>query len=86
MARSCIVHFIANAFQIFADGVKSFEFAVFNRRGQIVWETSNPDATWNGNYLGTGDACPDGVYVYTLKAKDVDNKRREQTGRITIIR
>lgn len=75
-----------DVFQIFADGVKTFEFAVFNRRGQIVWETSNPDATWNGNYLGTGEPCPDGVYVYTLKAKDVNNKRREQTGRITIIR
>lgn len=46
--------------------VDQVSFRVFNRWGQLVWETNNPDLNWNGNNLG-GNALPSGVYYYTCQ-------------------
>jgi gliding motility-associated-like protein len=73
-------------FQIFSKGIRNFEFWVFNRRGQIVWRTTNPDEVWNGKYLNEYEECPSGVYVYRVRTKDVSNKKHEETGQITLIR
>jgi gliding motility-associated-like protein len=73
-------------FQIFSKGIRNFEFWVFNRRGQIVWRTTNPDEVWNGKYLNEYEECPSGVYVYRARTKDVSNKKHEETGQITLIR
>lgn len=73
-------------FQIFAKGIRNFELWVYSRRGQIVWTTTNPDEVWNGKYLNQYEDCPSGVYVYRLRTKDVNNKKHEETGQITLIR
>jgi gliding motility-associated-like protein len=77
---------INDKFQYSAQGVRSFEMQVFNRRGQIVWETTKTDDSWNGDYLDSNAECPSGVYVYRVRTKDVNNKKHEVTGRITIVR
>ncbi len=77
---------INDVFQFSAQGVKSFEMQIFNRRGQVVWETTKTEDSWNGDYLDTGNECPTGVYVYHVKTKDVNNKKHESSGHITIIR
>ena len=40
-------------------------FQVFNRWGEIVFETSNPDQGWDGT--NRGNPSPKGVYVYKLE-------------------
>lgn len=72
--------------QIFSKGIRSLELWVYNRRGQIVWHTTNADEVWNGKYLNEYEECPPGVYVYRARTKDVNNKKHEDTGDITIIR
>lgn len=46
-------------------GVKGIDLQVFNRWGQPVFSTQDPDILWNGTLNNTGEACPDGVYFYT---------------------
>lgn len=46
-------------------GVERIDLQVFNRWGQIVFETQDPDIDWKGTYKDTTEPLPDGVYYYT---------------------
>ena len=71
---------------------ESFSFQVFNRWGEQVWSTTDPDIPWEGgaNDLGGGDHfLPDGWYPYLVRWEYTDNGilyREQKTGRILMIR
>ena len=44
---------------------------MFNRWGEIVWESHDSKITWDGYYHGK--ALPEGSYVWTIKAGDLVN-------------
>lgn len=46
--------------------IENVEFKVFNRWGQVVYETDDPNLNWNGTNLN-GDELADGVYYYTCR-------------------
>ncbi len=46
--------------------IAEVEFLVFNRWGQKVFETSDPNLNWNGQNLN-GQDVPEGTYYYTCK-------------------
>lgn len=45
-------------------GVKKIDLQVFNRWGQRVFHTDDPDIKWDGTLADTGEPVPDGVYFY----------------------
>jgi gliding motility-associated-like protein len=50
----------------FLFGATNFKMTVWNRWGELVFETSNPDESWNGRVNNTGSLSPAGVYVYLV--------------------
>lgn len=44
--------------------VESVELVIFNRWGQPVFETSDPDIMWDGIHKDSGVRVPDGAYFY----------------------
>ena len=62
-----------------------FELLVFNRWGQIIWESHNPQSKWDGTY--NNSKCQDGVYFWTVTygVEDTDERKQIQ-GHLTIIR
>ncbi|MFI5218313.1 MAG: gliding motility-associated C-terminal domain-containing protein [Bacteroidia bacterium] len=44
--------------------VQDIDLTIFNRWGQIVFSTTDPDINWNGRVNNSGKDCPDGVYYY----------------------
>ncbi len=64
--------------------VTSYYFAIFNRWGEKVFETSESSACWDGTYKGK--ICEQGVYVYTLEVDCRANKHYKTKGNITLIR
>jgi gliding motility-associated-like protein len=82
--ENCPVFELPNAFTPNGDGqndvfkpfrsrfIESIEFKVFNRWGQVVFTTRDPQINWNGeNQSGTG--VSDGVYYYTCEAFESQN-------------
>jgi len=59
-------------------------FSIFNRWGQVVFETTNIDDGWNGQYNGAPQ--PMGVYIYTVKAVTNTGRKFVKQGNITLIR
>lgn len=47
--------------------IESVEFTVFNRWGNIVFQTTDPKILWDGTNMETGELVSDGVYFYTCK-------------------
>jgi gliding motility-associated-like protein len=48
-------------------GVKEIDLKVFNRWGQVVFTTNDPDIRWDGTLNNNGEPVPDGVYFYVCK-------------------
>jgi gliding motility-associated-like protein len=46
--------------------IESVEFNIFNRWGQLVYETDDPNINWTGENLN-GKELPEGTYYYTCK-------------------
>lgn len=64
-------------------GALSYHLRIFNRWGQIVFDSSIPTQCWNGRYNGYD--LPAGVYVYQLEAVTIC-ATTQQKGFITLIR
>jgi len=77
---NCPFYFLPNVFTPNLDGrndrfrpfpwkfVDSVDFRVFNRWGEQVWQTADPQLDWNGTHAATGAICADGTYHYTCTA------------------
>ncbi len=74
--------------RVYISGIDIYDFhlTLFNRWGEVVWESYNPDASWNGTYGGTSEV-QDGTYVWVINAKDSYNdKKYEFRGTVSILR
>lgn len=65
--------------------ITSIEMIILNRWNQEVFETNDLNFRWKG-LDPSGNACPEGVYTYFLKARDFENQLFEFSGTITLIR
>jgi gliding motility-associated-like protein len=63
--------------------VQKLQFYIFNRYGEQVFGTSNPNTCWNGTYKGKPALA--GTYVYVLKAQ-TNCGEEEQKGSFILIR
>ncbi len=81
---NCIKYSLPNVFSPNADGINDIfrpteyqdvervEMTIFNRWGQTVFETEDPDINWNGKHRDTDELVSPGVYYYIC---DVYEKR-----------
>lgn len=44
--------------------VESIDIKIYNRWGQVIFETTDPDINWDGRHKDAGTIVPDGVYYY----------------------
>ena len=68
--------------------VRDVDMVIFNRWGQIVYETNNPEINWNGINQMTNKPCPTGVYFYVCVVNEIRLAGiipKELKGSITII-
>ena len=59
-------------------------FAIFNRWGTKIYESTNINECWDGTYKGVAQEF--GVYVYVIEAVNDQNEVYSQTGNVTLIR
>ncbi|MBK7149222.1 MAG: PKD domain-containing protein [Bacteroidetes bacterium] len=72
-------------FYAYSKAVKQFNLRLFNRWGELVFESNNLNDGWDGTYKG--ELQPNGVYVYTLQIVYLDNyTRNDLKGSVTLVR
>lgn len=65
-------------------GINNFTLNIYNRWGTHIFETNDPDITWDGKFLG--EFCVEGVYVYLITYKNSKGLTRTLHGTVTLIR
>jgi len=63
----------------------NYSFYIYNRWGQVIWESYNPNIGWDGTFNTI--MCQDGVYTWKLKFKSPKTDEiKEFMGSLTLIR
>lgn len=98
VARSCYVD-IPNAFtpnddgsndyffprQFLSRALTAFHMQIFNRWGQLIFETTNTDGRgWDGKLNGISQ--PTGVYIYLIEAAFQNGMQEKYQGNLTLLR
>jgi len=66
-------------------GVKELlEFKIYNRWGQLIFETNDTNTRWDGSFKGTPQEM--GVYVYYIRALTFLDTEYKLQGNITLLR
>lgn len=72
---------------LYIDGIDIFQFnlKVFNRWGEVVWESNDPKGAWDGTYQGK--IVPYGQYTWILETRELTSDRKDRfNGYINVIR
>jgi len=94
--KGCFFYFIPNAFTVNSDfknevfnlkgynlNVDNYSMLIYNRWGQLIYETDNIDIGWNGSF--NGSLCPQGVYTYKISFEK-DSKLYQEFGQVNLLR
>ena len=76
-----------DSFKVVGEGLdlSNFKMSIFNKWGELIFESSNPDTGWDGTYKG--NLVPDGVYIWKIDAKEAHSPViQRKDGFITIVR
>lgn len=66
-------------------GVEEYEFLIYDRWGELIYETRDTNEGWNGMYKG--DKCQIDVYVWKCSYRDVvDLAWHTHVGKVTLVR
>jgi gliding motility-associated-like protein len=66
------------------DSFEKYKLQIYNRLGQIVFETRNAEQGWDGNLRGLKQGA--GIYTWTLEALDRTNVQIRKRGQFLLLR
>jgi gliding motility-associated-like protein len=66
------------------DYVKSYSLTIFNRWGELVFQSNNPKNYWNGYYKNT--ELPTGAYPYSIEIIDLAGNKISKKGIVQLVR
>ena len=74
---------------IFTSGIDNYHynFYVYNRWGEIIFESQDPSIGWDGSFGTEGKDCEEGVYTYQILIKIPNfDERKMIVGQVNLIR
>ena len=71
---------INDVFGVKGQGIKDFQILVYNRWGEVIFESNEARKQWDGKY--NGNPVEQGTYVYKLFAS---GEKKAKTGAVTVI-
>jgi len=67
-------------------GIEEYELQVFNRWGELVFESKDVNLGWNGKFLNTGRLMEQDVYVWKVYVKYDNGEYYHDAGDVTLLR
>ena len=75
---------INDFFKPITQGIRNYQISIINRWGNVVFYEEDSSIGWDGTFQGKN--CTDGVYFYKCTYSDENNKKKEETGFVHLIR
>ena len=66
------------------NAIQNFKLNIYNRHGQVVFETNSIDEGWDGTFNNSDS--PDGVYIYSLQIRFGEDNQLIENGTINLFR
>jgi gliding motility-associated-like protein len=73
-----------DTFCALGDCFQTMHLRIFNRWGELMFESTNPDNCWDGTHRDK--PVNSGVYVYTFVYVDLDGNQQVLSGNVTLLR
>ena len=64
---------------------KDYQLAIYDRWGQVIFRSNDIQFSWDGK-MSSGKYAVNGIYVYTIDLKDLDNVKHHFIGNIALSR
>ncbi len=65
----------------------SYQFLIYDRWGELIFESRHPELQWGGSVKGNSDAAKQDVYVWKLIVTDgIKGEQHEFIGHVTLLR
>ena len=71
-------------FRVYGTNIAEFEILIFDRWGELIYQSVDMDSGWDGTYMG--ESVQNGMYVYKVKAIGLDHTLYNQIGHVTVLR
>jgi gliding motility-associated-like protein len=68
----------------YTTGVEEYKLSIFNRWGELIFETDDIKQGWDGYYKGK--LCENGVYIWKADIKLLNGKTFKKNGDVTLLR
>lgn len=68
---------INDIFKPYLDEIVEMNFSIFNRYGNLIFETSRINGFWDGRTT-SGEPCADGTYFCVLNATGIEGKKHKE--------
>lgn len=65
---------------------ESFRMMIFNRWGELIFESRSMDHHWNGTVNGSLEPAQNDVYIYKIQVEDIFGKKHEYIGHVSLIK
>lgn len=64
--------------------ITEFEFTIYNRWGQLIFKTNDPNEKWDGRYNGV--FCQPGQYIYQATFKNPEKEIKVYKGTVNLLK
>jgi gliding motility-associated-like protein len=71
-------------FQVYGNYINTFELRIFNRWGELLFESFDKDEGWDGMY--NGQRMPEGTYVFMVKITDLAGRKFDYGGTVVLLK
>jgi len=72
-----------DTFKAVSGSLSFFSMLIFNKWGELLYETNDIDAPWDGTY--NGEAVQPGSYVYKISGRGSAQGAIEKSGTVTVL-
>lgn len=72
-----------DTFGVSGEAIHDFSLKIYNRWGDLIYESSNPREQWDGTFMG--EPVPAGNYIYKLIAAGKSGKRQSKEGSVRVV-
>lgn len=74
-----------DVFNVAGNHITGITMRIFDRWGNLVYATENPDEGWDGRANDGSKAAQQDVYVYRISVKDFRGKQYNYTGHVSLL-
>lgn len=71
-------------FRVFGSFISTYELKIFNRWGELIFESVDPETGWDGSFKG--QPMPEGTYVFQTRVVDFAGRTFEYAGTVVLLK